>query len=95
VVSPQGTQPTNSVKVTLTYSGRRMSETFTDLSGDSPSPVSGGEPTRLPLRVTDRPSKPPQSLLKSLDSAGPGNSSVRTYNFVRFEESQVTRLPEW
>jgi tetratricopeptide (TPR) repeat protein len=33
VIAPDGNQPTNPVKVTLTYSGRRVSETFTDLSG--------------------------------------------------------------
>jgi tetratricopeptide (TPR) repeat protein len=33
VVTPNGTQPTNSVKITLTLNGRRVHETFTDLSG--------------------------------------------------------------
>ena len=33
VVTPSGTQPTNPVKVTLTFNGRRLYETFTDLSG--------------------------------------------------------------
>ena len=33
VVTPNGTQPTNSVKITLTFNGRRIYETFTDLSG--------------------------------------------------------------
>jgi tetratricopeptide (TPR) repeat protein len=33
VVTPDGNQPTNPVKVTLTYNGRRIYETFTDLSG--------------------------------------------------------------
>src|SRR5688572_14075200 len=33
VITPSGTQPTNPVKVTLTYNGRRVYETFTDLSG--------------------------------------------------------------
>jgi Tfp pilus assembly protein PilF len=33
VMLPNGTQPTNSVKVTLVFNGRRIHETFTDLSG--------------------------------------------------------------
>ena len=33
VIAPSGGQPTNPVKVTLTYNGRRIYETFTDLSG--------------------------------------------------------------
>ncbi len=33
VIAPSGNQPTNPVKVTLTYNGRRIYETFTDLSG--------------------------------------------------------------
>lgn len=33
VVLPDGTQPTQPVRVTLTMSGRRLFETFTDLSG--------------------------------------------------------------
>src|SRR5258705_5238374 len=33
VVTPNGTQPTNPVKITLTFNGRRIYETFTDLSG--------------------------------------------------------------
>jgi tetratricopeptide (TPR) repeat protein len=33
VVTPSGRQPTNPVKVTLTFNGRRLYETFTDLSG--------------------------------------------------------------
>ena len=33
VITPSGTQPTNPVKVTLTFNGRRLYETFTDLSG--------------------------------------------------------------
>jgi tetratricopeptide (TPR) repeat protein len=33
VVLPGGSQPTNPVRVTLTLSGRRIHETFTDLSG--------------------------------------------------------------
>ena len=33
VIAPSGSQPTNPVKVTLTYNGRRIYETFTDLSG--------------------------------------------------------------
>lgn len=33
VATPTGTQPTAPVKITLTYSGRRIYETFTDLSG--------------------------------------------------------------
>ena len=33
VALPNGGQPTNPVKVTLTFNGRRMHETFTDLSG--------------------------------------------------------------
>ncbi len=33
VVAPDGNQPTTPVKVTLTYNGRRVYETFTDLSG--------------------------------------------------------------
>jgi tetratricopeptide (TPR) repeat protein len=33
VITPNGTQPTNPVKVTLTFNGRRLYETFTDLSG--------------------------------------------------------------
>ena len=33
VVLPNGNPPLNSVKVTLTFNGRRMNETFTDLSG--------------------------------------------------------------
>lgn len=33
VIAPDGNQPTNPVKVTLTFNGRRMYETFTDLSG--------------------------------------------------------------
>jgi len=33
VVMPNGTQPTTSVKITLTFNGRRIYETFTDLSG--------------------------------------------------------------
>jgi tetratricopeptide (TPR) repeat protein len=33
VVTPAGNQPTNPVKVTLTFNGRRIYETFTDLSG--------------------------------------------------------------
>jgi tetratricopeptide (TPR) repeat protein len=33
VITPEGTQPTNPVKVTLTFNGRRIYETFTDLSG--------------------------------------------------------------
>ncbi len=33
VITPSGTQPTNPVRVTLTYNGRPVYETFTDLSG--------------------------------------------------------------
>ena len=33
VVTPDGNQPVNPVKVTLTFNGRRIYETFTDLSG--------------------------------------------------------------
>ena len=33
VVTPDGNQPTNPVKVTLTFNGRRLYETFSDLSG--------------------------------------------------------------
>jgi Tfp pilus assembly protein PilF len=33
VVTPSGTQPTNPVRVRLTFNGRRIHETFTDLSG--------------------------------------------------------------
>ena len=33
VITPGGNQPTNPVKVTLTFNGRRVYETFTDLSG--------------------------------------------------------------
>jgi tetratricopeptide (TPR) repeat protein len=33
VVTPNGTQPTTPVKITLTFNGRRIYETFTDLSG--------------------------------------------------------------
>ena len=33
VVTPSGTQPTNPVRVKLTYNGRAIHETFTDLSG--------------------------------------------------------------
>jgi len=33
VVAPNGSQPTNPVRVTLTFNGRRLYETFTDLSG--------------------------------------------------------------
>jgi tetratricopeptide (TPR) repeat protein len=33
VIAPDGNQPTAPVKVTLTYNGRRIYETFTDLSG--------------------------------------------------------------
>jgi cytochrome c-type biogenesis protein CcmH/NrfG len=33
VITPNGTQPTSPVKVTLTLNGRRVYETFTDLSG--------------------------------------------------------------
>jgi tetratricopeptide (TPR) repeat protein len=33
VITPDGTQPTAPVRVTLTFSGRRVYETFTDLSG--------------------------------------------------------------
>ncbi|HET6892766.1 MAG TPA: tetratricopeptide repeat protein [Pyrinomonadaceae bacterium] len=33
VIAPNGYQPTNPVKVTLTFNGRRVYETFTDLSG--------------------------------------------------------------
>lgn len=33
VITPNGTQPSAPVKVTLTFSGRRIYETFTDLSG--------------------------------------------------------------
>jgi tetratricopeptide (TPR) repeat protein len=33
VITPSGHQPTNPVKVTLTFNGRRLYETFTDLSG--------------------------------------------------------------
>lgn len=33
VVTPNGNQPDNPVKVTLTFNGRRVYETFTDLSG--------------------------------------------------------------
>jgi len=33
VMMPNGTQPTAPVKITLTFSGRRIYETFTDLSG--------------------------------------------------------------
>jgi Tfp pilus assembly protein PilF len=33
VMLPNGSQPTNSVKVTLVFNGRRLHETFTDLSG--------------------------------------------------------------
>ena len=33
VVTPNGSQPTNPVKITLTFNGRRIYETFTDLSG--------------------------------------------------------------
>ena len=33
VMTPNGTQPTAPVKITLTFSGRRIYETFTDLSG--------------------------------------------------------------
>jgi tetratricopeptide repeat protein len=32
-LTPNGTQPTNPVKITLTFNGRRIYETFTDLSG--------------------------------------------------------------
>lgn len=33
VVAPSGTQPTNSVRVKLTFNGKAIHETFTDLSG--------------------------------------------------------------
>jgi hypothetical protein len=33
VITPDGSQPNAPVRVTLTYSGRRIYETFTDLSG--------------------------------------------------------------
>jgi len=33
VVTPNGSQPNNPVKITLTFNGRRVYETFTDLSG--------------------------------------------------------------
>ena len=33
VVTPSGTQPTNPVRVKLTFNGRAIHETFTDLSG--------------------------------------------------------------
>src|SRR5215207_2292730 len=33
VVAPSGTQPTNPVRVKLTFNGRPIHETFTDLSG--------------------------------------------------------------
>jgi hypothetical protein len=33
VVMPSGTQPTNPVRVKLTFNGRAIHETFTDLSG--------------------------------------------------------------
>ena len=33
VITPSGTQPTTPVKITLTFNGRRIYETFTDLSG--------------------------------------------------------------
>ena len=33
VITPSGTQPTNSVRVKLTFNGKRIHETFTDLSG--------------------------------------------------------------
>ncbi|MEP6913368.1 MAG: tetratricopeptide repeat protein [bacterium] len=33
VIAPDGTQPPNPVRITLTFSGRRIYETFTDLSG--------------------------------------------------------------
>src|SRR5215217_1359565 len=33
VVTPSGTQPTNSVRIRLTFNGRQIYETFSDLSG--------------------------------------------------------------
>ncbi|HEU4795602.1 MAG TPA: carboxypeptidase-like regulatory domain-containing protein, partial [Pyrinomonadaceae bacterium] len=33
VISPSGTQPTNPVRVKLTFNGRAINETFSDLSG--------------------------------------------------------------
>ena len=33
VVAPSGTQPANSVRVKLTFNGKAIHETFTDLSG--------------------------------------------------------------
>src|SRR5215510_13585635 len=33
VITPSGTQPTNPVRVKLTFNGRQLYETFTDLSG--------------------------------------------------------------
>jgi len=33
VITPSGTQPTNPVRVKLTFNGRAINETFTDLSG--------------------------------------------------------------
>ena len=33
VISPSGTQPTNPVRVKLTFNGRAIHDTFTDLSG--------------------------------------------------------------
>ncbi len=33
VITPEGNQPTHPVKITLTFNGRRIYETFTDLSG--------------------------------------------------------------
>src|SRR6185295_5398718 len=33
VITPSGTQPTNPVRVRLTFNGRAINETFSDLSG--------------------------------------------------------------
>jgi tetratricopeptide (TPR) repeat protein len=43
VVTPSGTQPTNPVRVKLTFNGRAINETFTDLSGRFNFPgIAGG-----------------------------------------------------
>jgi len=43
VITPSGTQPTNPVRVKLTFNGRAINETFTDLSGRFSFPgIAGG-----------------------------------------------------
>ncbi|HJT67802.1 MAG TPA: hypothetical protein VJ749_15190, partial [Pyrinomonadaceae bacterium] len=42
VITPSGMQPTNPVRVKLTFNGRAINETFTDLSGRFSFPGIGG-----------------------------------------------------